>query len=323
MSGKVVLLTGSPSTGKSAILAAILKELQLSTVPVAMMNASEVFFYQLEKEEEGGERMVKKGVTSLFTENLRRSVALKVDKVLVDYTCKITTAEPVKLTELKGNFLKPRRQYCLLEMDPLGKVPPVSANGHYTYAFRATLNDHESNEVTTSILTNAIHFNVSRFGRDLSNPTHFDGTTVKIDTVGAESITLHKLDEGWMIDEVGFVNDEVQLANTRDEVNEHGKFVIDEGEAQLIPGVLFITGLDLPSSGNSTFFVDLVKTLDQLTYPFFAPTFFVVANYHPELTIGLSEVNELYYPLGVSFFVSMFTIITKEYDDEDIEKVYL
>lgn len=174
LAGETVLLVGSQSTGKSAVSAAILKELELLNIPFAMISASEVFTYKTRVNDKG-EAIVKKEVTFLFAESFRRSVCVQAGK---------------------------------------------------------------------------------------------------------------------------------------------------EVHARLVPGVLLITGLELPSDEASTFFVDLAKARDQLKFSSIVPTFLVVANYRPKLKLKLNEANGCYYPVGTPPTNIKFVMCSERYDEEEIEKVF-
>ncbi|CAG5128160.1 unnamed protein product [Candidula unifasciata] len=241
MSGRAVLLAGPPGTGKTAIALAIAQELG-SKVPFCPMVGSEVYSSEIKK-------------TEVLMENFRRAIGLRIKETKEVYEGEVTELTPAETENPMGGYgktvshvvigLKTAKGTKQLKLDP---------------SIYESL-QKEKVEVGDVIYIEANSGAVKRQGRSDNYATEYDleaeeyvplpkGDVHKKKEV-IQDVTLHDLDvanarpQGGQ-DIMSMMGQLMKPKKTeitdklRKEINKVVNKYIDQGIAELVPGVLFI-----------------------------------------------------------------------------------
>lgn len=241
MAGRAVLLAGPPGTGKTAIALAIAQELG-SKVPFCPMVGSEVYSSEIKK-------------TEVLMENFRRAIGLRIKETKEVYEGEVTELTPVETENPMGGYgktvshvvigLKTAKGTKQLKLDP---------------SIYESL-QKEKVEVGDVIYIEANSGAVKRQGRSDTFATEFDleaeeyvplpkGDVHKKKEV-IQDVTLHDLDvanakpQGGQ-DIMSMMGQLMKPKKTeitdklRKEINKVVNKYIDQGIAELVPGVLFV-----------------------------------------------------------------------------------
>jgi len=245
MAGRAILMAGPPGTGKTAIALAIAQELG-NKVPFCPMVGSEVFSTEIKK-------------TEVLMENFRRAIGLRIKETKEVYEGEVTELSPVETESLggatAGNYgktvshviigLKTAKGTKQLKLDP---------------SIYESL-QKERVEVGDVIYIEANSGACKRQGRSDTFATEFDleaeeyvplpkGDVHKRKEV-IQDVTLHDLDaanarpQGGQ-DILSMMGQLMKPKKTeitdklRKEINKVVNKYIDDGIAELVPGVLFI-----------------------------------------------------------------------------------
>merc|ERR1711910_82599 len=241
MAGRAILMAGPPGTGKTAIALAIAHELG-NKVPFCPMVGSEVFSSEIKK-------------TEVLMENFRRSIALRIKETKEVYEGEVTELTPAETENPMGGYgktvshvvigLKTAKGTKQLKLDP---------------SIYESL-QKERVEVGDVIYIESNSGAVKRQGRSDTFATEFDleaeeyvplpkGDVHKRKEV-IQDVTLHDLDvanarpQGGQ-DILSMMGQLMKPKKTeiteklRKEINKVVNKYIDEGIAELVPGVLFI-----------------------------------------------------------------------------------
>ncbi|XP_014230122.1 ruvB-like helicase 1 [Trichogramma pretiosum] len=241
MSGRAILFAGPPGTGKTAIALAIAQELG-NKVPFCPMVGSEVYSSEIKK-------------TEVLMENFRRAIGLRIKETKEVYEGEVTELSPVETENPMGGYgktvssviigLKTAKGTKQLKLDPL---------------IYESL-QKEKVEVGDVIYIEANSGAVKRQGRCDAYATEFDleaeeyvplpkGDVHKKKEV-IQDVTLHDLDvanakpQGGQ-DIMSMMGQLMKPKKTeitdklRKEINKIVNKYIDQGIAELVPGVLFI-----------------------------------------------------------------------------------
>ncbi|XP_050401492.1 ruvB-like 1 [Patella vulgata] len=241
MAGRAVLLAGPPGTGKTAIALAIAQELG-TKVPFCPMVGSEVYSSEIKK-------------TEVLMENFRRAIGLRIKETKEVYDGEVTELTPVETENPMGGYgktishviigLKTSKGTKQLKLDP---------------SIYESL-QKEKVEVGDVIYIESNSGAVKRQGRSDSFATEFDleaeeyvplpkGDVHKKKEV-IQDVTLHDLDvanarpQGGQ-DIMSMMGQLMKPKKTeitdklRKEINKVVNKYIDQGIAELVPGVLFI-----------------------------------------------------------------------------------
>lgn len=241
MAGRAILMAGPPGTGKTAIALAVAQELG-NKVPFCPMVGSEVYSSEIKK-------------TEVLMENFRRSIALRIKETKEVYEGEVTELTPVETENPMGGYgktishliigLKTAKGTKQLKLDPS--------------IYESLQKEHV--EVGDVIYIEANSGAAKRIGRSDAFATEFDleaeeyvplpkGDVHKRKEV-IQDVTLHDLDsanarpQGGQ-DILSMMGQLMKPKKTeitdklRKEINKVVNKYIDEGIAELVPGVLFI-----------------------------------------------------------------------------------
>ncbi|KAH3678970.1 hypothetical protein WICMUC_001338 [Wickerhamomyces mucosus] len=246
MSGKAILLAGGPATGKTAIALAISQELG-PKVPFVPIVGSELYSVEVKK-------------TEALMENFRRSIGLRIKETKEVYEGEVTELTPEESENPLGGYGKTISHVI---------VGLKSAKG--TKSLRLDPSIYESIQKEKVTIGDVIYIeantgSVKRVGRSDAYATEFDleaeeyvplpkGDVHKKKEI-VQDITLHDLDvanarpQGGQ-DVLSMMGQLLKPRKTeiteklRQEVNKVVQKYIDQGVAELIPGVLFIDEVNM------------------------------------------------------------------------------
>lgn len=241
MAGRAVLLTGEPGTGKTAIAMAISQELGRG-VPFFPMIATEVYSAEVKK-------------TEILMENFRRAIGLKIKEIKEVYEGEVIELKPHEVENpLSENgktiahitiILKSSKGMKTLKLDP--NVLPILR------ASNIRIGDIVYIESNSGAIKRLGRCDIYKQEHDLEADEYLPipKTEVEKKKEIIQEITLYDLDVAVARPEAG--NDLISLMNQvmkpkkieitdylRKQVNSLVNKYIEEGKAQLIPGVLFI-----------------------------------------------------------------------------------
>ncbi|KAJ3257879.1 RuvB-like protein 1 [Boothiomyces macroporosus] len=241
MAGRAVLLAGAPGTGKTALALALSQELG-AKVPFCPMVGSEVYSSEIKK-------------TEVLMENFRRAIGLRIKEVKEVYEGEVTELNPVETENPLGGYGKSVAHVVIGLKTVKGtkqlKLDPVIYESI----------QKEKVTVGDVIYIEASNGAVKRVGRSDSYATEYDleaenyvpvpkGEVHKKKEV-IQDVTLHDLDAANARPSGG--NDVMSIMGQlmkpkktevtdklRKEINKVVNKYIEQGTAELVPGVLFI-----------------------------------------------------------------------------------
>lgn len=256
MAGKAVLLAGGPGTGKTALALAVSQELG-TKVPFCLMTGSEVYSAEVKK-------------TEALMENFRRAIGLRVQEKKEVYEGEVVELTPEESENPLGAYgrtishlvitLRSSRGTKKLRLDP-SIYEAIQKE-------RVRLGDVIYIEANTGA--------VKRVGRSDAFSTEFDleaeeyvpvpkGDVHKKKDV-VQDVTLHDLDvanarpQGGQ-DVMSMMGQLMKPRKTeiteklRGEINKVVNKYIDQGVAELVPGVLFIDEVRFATPSTATSFI--------------------------------------------------------------------
>ncbi|KAL1199207.1 RuvB-like protein 1 [Cardamine amara subsp. amara] len=241
MAGKALLLAGPPGTGKTALALGISQELG-SKVPFCPMVGSEVYSSEVKK-------------TEVLMENFRRAIGLRIKETKEVYEGEVTELSPEETESLTGGYGK-SISHVLISLK--------TVKGTKQLKLDPTIYDaliKEKVVVGDVIYIEANSGAVKRVGRSDAYATEFDleaeeyvplpkGEVHKKKEI-VQDVTLQDLDaanarpQGGQ-DILSLMGQMMKPRKTeitdklRQEINKVVNRYIDEGVAELVPGVLFI-----------------------------------------------------------------------------------
>uniref|UniRef100_A0A131XXE0 RuvB-like helicase n=1 Tax=Ixodes ricinus TaxID=34613 RepID=A0A131XXE0_IXORI len=241
MAGRAVLFAGPPGTGKTAIALAIAQELG-TKVPFCPMVGSEVYSSEVKK-------------TEVLMENFRRAIGLRIKETKEVYEGEVTELTPCETENPMGGYGKTVSHVI---------IGLKTAKGTKQLKLDPTIYEslqREKVEVGDVIYIEANSGAVKRQGRSDAYATEFDleaeeyvplpkGDVHKKKDV-IQDVTLHDLDvanarpQGGQ-DILSMMGQLMKPRKTeitdklRKEINKVVNKYIDQGIAELVPGVLFI-----------------------------------------------------------------------------------
>ncbi|KAF8544931.1 TIP49 C-terminus-domain-containing protein [Trichophaea hybrida] len=241
MSGRAVLLAGGPGTGKTALALAVSQELG-TKVPFRPIVGSEIYSTEVKK-------------TEALMENFRRSIGLRVKETKEVYEGEVTDLTPEEAENPLGGYGK-----------TISHVIVGLKSGKGTKKLRLDPSIYESIQKERVAVGDVIYIEantgaVKRVGRSDAYATEFDleaeeyvpipkGEVHKKKEI-VQDVTLHDLDianarpQGGqdIMSMMGQLTKPKKTEITdklRAEINKVVEKYIDQGVAELVPGVLFI-----------------------------------------------------------------------------------
>ncbi|XP_011685833.1 PREDICTED: ruvB-like 1 isoform X3 [Wasmannia auropunctata] len=241
MAGRAVLLAGPPGTGKTAIALAIAQDLG-NKVPFCPMVGSEVYSTEIKK-------------TEVLMENFRRAIGLRIKETKEVYEGEVTELTPVETENPMGGYGK-TVSHVVLGMKTSKGTKQLKLDPSIYESLQK-----EKVETGDVIYIEANSGAVKRQGRSDNFATEFDleaeeyvplpkGDVHKKKEV-IQDVTLHDLDvanakpQGGQ-DIMSMMGQLMKPKKTeitdklRKEINKVVNKYIDQGIAELVPGVLFI-----------------------------------------------------------------------------------
>jgi len=241
MAGRAILMAGPPGTGKTAIALAVAHELG-NKVPFCPMVGSEVFSSEIKK-------------TEVLMENFRRAIGLRIKETKEVYEGEVTELSPVETENPVGGFTK-TVSHVVIGMKTAKGTKQLKLDPSIYEALQK-----ERVEVGDVIYIESNSGAVKRQGRSDTFATEFDleaeeyvplpkGDVHKRKEV-IQDVTLHDLDvanarpQGGQ-DIMSMMGQLMKPKKTeitdklRREINKVVNKYIDDGVAELVPGVLFI-----------------------------------------------------------------------------------
>merc|ERR1711934_968457 len=241
MAGRALLLAGAPGTGKTAIALGIAQELG-TKVPFCPMVGSEVFSSEIKK-------------TEVLMENFRRAIGLRIKETKEVYVGEVTELSPVETENPVAGYSK-TVSHVVIGMKTAKGTKQLKLDPSIYEALQK-----ERVEVGDVIYIESNSGAVKRQGRSDTFATEFDleaeeyvplpkGDVHKRKEV-IQDVTLHDLDvanarpQGGQ-DIMSMMGSFMKPKKTeitdklRREINKVVNKYIDDGVAELVPGVLFI-----------------------------------------------------------------------------------
>lgn len=241
MAGRAVLLAGPPGTGKTAIALGIAQELG-PKVPFCPMVGSEVYSSEVKK-------------TEILNENFRRSIGLRIKETKEVWEGEVTELKPEEKADPHGGYGKVVSSVIITLKTSKGTKQLKLDPNIYEQIQK------EKVQIGDVIYIEANSGNVKRVGRCDTYATEYDleaeqyvplpkGDVHKKKEI-VQDVTLHDLDmanakpQGGQdfFSVMGQIMKQKKSEITdklRNEVNKVVNKYIDQGIAELVPGVLFI-----------------------------------------------------------------------------------
>ncbi|XP_030761544.1 ruvB-like helicase 1 [Sitophilus oryzae] len=314
MAGRAVLLAGPPGTGKTAIALAIAQELG-NKVPFCPMVGSEVYSSEIKK-------------TEVLMENFRRAIGLRIRETKEVYEGEVSELTPVETENPAGGYGK-TVSHVVIGLRTAKGSKQLKLDPSIYEALQK-----EKVEVGDVIYIEATSGAVKRQGRSDAYATEFDleaeeyvplpkGDVHKKKEV-VQDVTLHDLDaanakpQGGQ-DVLSMMGQLLKPKKTeitdklRKEINKIVDKYIDQGIAELVPGVLFIDEVHMLDIETFTY---LHRALESAI----APIVIFATNRGRCLIRG---TDDIFSPHGIPLDLldRLLIIRTVPYDRPDMEQI--
>jgi len=316
MAGRGVLLAGPPGSGKTALAMAMSKELG-SKVPFCPMVGSEVYSTEVKK-------------TSILMENFRRAIGIKIREQKEVYEGEVTELQPVETEDpmSTGTYSKTISHVVVSLRTAKGTKTLKLDSSIYDNIQKAQIN------IGDVIYIEATSGSAKRVGRSDTFATEYDleadefvpvpkGDVHKKREV-VQDVTLHDLDvanakpAGGSGDFQALMSSIIKQKKTeitdklRTEINKVVNRYIDQGIAELVPGVLFIDEIHMLDLESFTY---LHRAMEQDIAPIC-----VFASNRGCTTIRGSDVISPH-GLPLDLLDRLMIIKTKQYSADEIKEI--
>jgi len=316
MAGRSVLLAGPPGSGKTAIAMAMSKELG-SKVPFCPMVGSEVYSTEVKK-------------TAILMENIRRSIGIKIREQKEVYEGEVVELTPIETEDpmSTGTYSKTISHVV---------VTLRTAKGQKTLKLDTSIYENiQKAQVTVGdvIYVEATSGSVKRVGRSDQYATDYDleadefvpvprGDVHKKREV-IQDVTLHDLDianskaggssEFQSLMSSFNKNRKTEITDKlRQEINKVVNRYIDQGIAELVPGVLFIDEVHMLDLECFTY---LHRALESN----FAPICVFATNRGNTVIRGTDDIVAPH-GMPLDFTDRLMIVRTKQYNQEEIKEI--
>jgi RuvB-like protein 1 (pontin 52) len=316
MAGRSVLLAGPPGSGKTAIAMAMSKELG-SKVPFCPMVGSEVYSSEIKK-------------TAILMENIRRSIGIKIREQKEVYEGEVVELTPIETEDpmSTGTYSKTVSHVV---------VTLRTAKGQKTLKLDTSIYENiQKAQVTVGdvIYVEATSGSVKRVGRSDQYATDYDleadefvpvprGDVHKKREV-IQDVTLHDLDianskaggssEFQSLMSSFNKNRKTEITDKlRQEINKVVNRYIDQGIAELVPGVLFIDEVHMLDLECFTY---LHRALESN----FAPICVFATNRGNTVIRGTDDIVAPH-GMPLDFIDRLMIVRTKQYNQEEIKEI--
>jgi len=316
MAGRSVLLAGPPGSGKTAIAMAMSKELG-SKVPFCPMVGSEVYSTEIKK-------------TAILMENIRRSIGIKIREQKEVYEGEVVELTPIETEDpmSTGTYSKTVSHVV---------VTLRTAKGQKTLKLDTSIYENiQKAQVTVGdvIYVEATSGSVKRVGRSDQYATDYDleadefvpvprGDVHKKREV-IQDVTLHDLDianskaggssEFQSLMSSFNKNRKTEITDKlRQEINKVVNRYIDQGIAELVPGVLFIDEVHMLDLECFTY---LHRALESN----FAPICVFATNRGNTVIRGTGDIVAPH-GMPLDFIDRLMIVRTKQYNQEEIKEI--
>ncbi|EWG06887.1 MAG: TIP49 domain-containing protein [Candidatus Aramenus sulfurataquae] len=305
MAGKGVLLVGPPGTGKTAIAVAIAKELGEGT-PFTMINASEIYSTELKK-------------TEILTQAIRRSIGVRLREKRLVYEGEVKELKlKVARSRLNPYYQVPREvEITLATKDDQMKLTAGDAVAEQI----ARLGVRKGDVIWIDAQTGEV-FKVGKakgsVQYDIGRTVEVPSGAVKKEKELVTTVTLHDLDLNLALQNISLsaifslwtekeINDDV-----RKQVDKIVKDMVGKGNAELLPGVLFIDDAHMLDIESYSF---LTKALESELAPIL-----ILATNRGVTKIRGTDVES---PHGIPLDLldRLLIIPTRPYNAEEIKEI--
>lgn len=313
MAGRALLLAGVPGSGKTAMALGVAQELG-PKVPFCPMVGSEVYSQEVKK-------------TEILMENFRRAIGLRIKETKEVYEGEITELTPAETESTTGGYGKTVSHVIIGLKTTKGtkqlKLDPSIYEGL----------QKEKCAVGDVIYIEANNGGVKRVGRSDAYATEFDleaeeyvplpkGEVHKKKEV-VQDVTLHDLDmanarpQGGqdimsMMASMGKTKKTEVTEKLRAEINKVVNGYIDQGVAELVPGVLFIDEVHMLD-------IECFSWLNRALESALAPVLIIATNR------GITKIRGTEYksPHGIPIDLldRLMIISTQPYNEKELSEI--
>ncbi|KAK1348431.1 RuvB-like protein 2 [Hamiltosporidium tvaerminnensis] len=297
-SGRIILMTGKPGTGKTAIATGLSKS--LGNVPITTISGSEVYSLEMSKSE-------------CLTQSIRKCMAVRIKE-------KITVIEgevvEINIEDESRNFGKIILKTTEMESSyDLGEKMIEQLNKENILAGDVIQINKETGKVFKIGKSSFKKGDFDALGPDVKYVSCPDGELIKIKE-DEKTVTLHEIDvinsrtQGYLAlfsGESGEIRNEI-----REEVNKKVEEWVNEGKAEFITGILFIDEVHILDNEAFSF-------LNKISEDEFCPILILASNKEILKIDTQDGVEEQDIPKD--FIDRALIVKTEEYTGKEIESI--
>ncbi|TBU05636.1 Tip49/RuvB-like helicase [Hamiltosporidium magnivora] len=297
-SGRIILMTGKPGTGKTAIATGLSKS--LGNVPITTISGSEVYSLEMSKSE-------------CLTQSIRKCMAVRIKE-------KITVIEgevvEINIEDESRNFGKIILKTTEMESSyDLGEKMIEQLNKENILAGDVIQINKETGKVFKIGKSSFKKGDFDALGPDVKYFSCPDGELIKIKD-DEKTVTLHEIDvinsrtQGYLAlfsGESGEIRNEI-----REEVNKKVEEWVNEGKAEFITGILFIDEVHILDNEAFSF-------LNKISEDEFCPILILASNKEILKIDTQDGVEEQDIPKD--FIDRALIVKTDEYTGKEIESI--